>query len=146
MTVRIYTYDDFTKCVELFINVFNQEPWNDNWTTEYAGQYLKDFMDTPGFRGIVYEDDSIVKGFIFGTRKKWWSGDEFLINELCVEIDEQRRGIGTEMLNYLENILKDEKIERITLLTDKGIPAEEFYKKKGFIEIERLLFMSKEIM
>lgn len=58
-----------------------------------------------------------------------------MINELCVEIDDHRRGIGTEMLNYLENMLKEEKIERKTLLTDKGIPAEEFYKKKGFIEI-----------
>lgn len=145
MTIRTYTCEDFQRCVELFINVFNQEPWNDNWSKEYAEQYLKDFINTPGFKGIVFEDGSIIKGFIFGTRKKWWSGDEFFINELCVEIDAQRRGIGTGMLNYLENILKDEEIERITLLTDKGIPAEAFYKKKGFIEIERLLFMNKEI-
>lgn len=65
MTIRTYTCEDFQRCVELFINVFNQEPWNDNWSNEYAEQYLKDFINTPGFKGIVFEDGSIIKGFIF---------------------------------------------------------------------------------
>jgi aminoglycoside 6'-N-acetyltransferase I len=146
MIIRQCISSDLKECTDLFINVFNKEPWNDNWTQEYAEQYLNDYVSTPGFFGVIAEERSKIKGFIFGIRKKWWSGDEYFINEMCVAIETQRSGIGTCLLNYLENKLQDEQINRITLLTNKGIPAEGFYKKNGFTEIDRLIFLSKKSM
>lgn len=144
MNIRNYSSEDFQGCIELFINVFNEEPWKDSWTQEKAQQYLKDYIDTPGFKGIVAEDVTI-QGFIMGVRKRWWSSDEFFIHEMCVKIADQRSGVGTKMLNHLGNTLKSEGIERITLLTSKEIPAEQFYKKNGFKTIDSLIFMSKKM-
>lgn len=41
--------------------------------------------------------------------------------------------------------LKGAKITNLVLLTDRGVPAEEFYKKNDFQEIERLVFYSREL-
>ncbi|PZD97255.1 GNAT family N-acetyltransferase [Paenibacillus sambharensis] len=145
MIIRSYSDKDMLACKELFINVFNQEPWNDNWLPGKAERYLSDYTSTPGFSGVVAEEGTEINGFIFGVRKQWWSGDEFFINEMCVSKNKQGIGLGSELLKYLESDLVRTGIKRITLLTDKGIPAEYFYKKNGFQEIDRLMFMCKSI-
>jgi len=145
MKVRMYSEADLRKCMELFVKVFNGEPWHDQWSVEDAERYLNDYANTPGFQGVVAENESGIIGFVFGVRKKWWSGDEFLIQEMCVDNEMQKSGIGTEILSHLERILRKEEVSRMTLLTNKGIPAEKFYKKMGFVEIDRLIFMNKDI-
>ncbi len=80
-----------------------------------------------------------------GVRKRWWSGDEFFINEMCVETADQRSGVGTKILEHLGYKLKSEGIERITLLTSREIPAEVFYMKNGFRTMDSLIFMIKKI-
>ncbi|WP_310550966.1 GNAT family N-acetyltransferase [Paenibacillus glufosinatiresistens] len=145
MIIQSYSAEDFQACVRLFIQVFRQPPWKDRWNEADAACYLSDYIHTPGFRGIVAKEGDRVHGLIFGFRKRWWSGDEFYIHEMCVDSGLQRTGTGTEMLRHLENTLKDESVSRITLLTDRGIAAEDFYRANGFEEIERLIFMNKEL-
>jgi aminoglycoside 6'-N-acetyltransferase I len=137
--------NDLRSCVRLLVNVFNHEPWNDKWSIEVAEQYLLDYIKTPGFRGFIAEDETELKGFVFGYCKRWWKADEFFVNEMCVQIDEQRSGIGTKLIKYLEKSLVNEGVENITLLTNRGIPAEEFYKKNGFSVIDRVIFLHKRI-
>jgi len=75
----------------------------------------------------------------------WWNGDEFFINEKCVRTEQQKKGVGKELLQRLMKEIDGTTISNISLLTDRGIPAENFYKKNGFIEIERLVFLSKGV-
>ncbi|MFF2482754.1 GNAT family N-acetyltransferase [Paenibacillus sp. NPDC058071] len=145
MNIKSYLLDDFERCISLFIEVFNSEPWNDKWSREKAERYLNDYIHAPGFKGIVAEEEGTINGFIFGISKRWWSADEFFIHEMCVRSATQRTGIGTRMFNYLDQMLKEEAIENITLLTDRGVPAEAFYIKNGFKEIKRIVFLSKSI-
>ncbi|MEK4304006.1 MULTISPECIES: GNAT family N-acetyltransferase [Oceanobacillus] len=136
---------DLISCSKLFLTVFNGEPWNDKWTLEKAKQYLADFYRTPGFFGVSAIENEEIIGFIFGTRRAWWNGDEFFINEMCVDTDRQNKGIGKELLHHLREVMETEAVTAISLLTDRGIPAEAFYKRNGFKEIERLVFLSREV-
>jgi len=145
MRLKLFAGSDFLRCADTFVNVFNQEPWNDKWSAEAANEYLLDYMNTPGFTGVVAEDEEEVCGFIFGVRKRWWSGDEFFINEMCVSVKKQQAGVGSQLLKFLEQELEAKGIQNITLLTERDIPAETFYKKNGFTEIERLIFLNKNI-
>lgn len=145
MEFRSFETNDLLRCTHTFINVFNQEPWNDEWSAETAFQYLLDYTNTSGFIGIVAEEGKEIIGFIFGVRKPWWSGDEFFINEMCVSAEKQKTGVGSKLMKFLEEKLKMDGIENITLLTDRGIPAEIFYKKNGFTEIDRIMFLNKNI-
>ncbi|MMZ58981.1 putative acetyltransferase [compost metagenome] len=64
---------------------------------------------------------------------------------MCVRIKEQKTGVGTALMRYLMKKLDSAGISNITLLTDRGKPAEAFYKKIGFTEIDRLVFLNKNI-
>lgn len=145
MELTLFAESDLLKCTETFIEVFNGEPWNDNWNTEKAERYLHDFYRTPGFIGILAVEGDEVLGFLFGVRQGWWSGDEFFIQEMCVKGGRQKRGIGKALLERLEEELQAHAVTHLSLLTDRGIPAERFYRNNGFAEIERLVFLSKGI-
>ncbi|WP_078433807.1 GNAT family N-acetyltransferase [Metabacillus halosaccharovorans] len=145
MKITLFEEKDLLACTNTFMEVFNQEPWNDKWTKETANNYLADFTHTPGFKGIVAYDEEEMIGFLFGTLKHWWSGDEFFINEMCVVADKQNSGIGSKMMNDLIKELEKDGVSMISLLTDRGIPAEDFYKKHGFSEIDRLVFLSRSM-
>ncbi|WP_410769451.1 GNAT family N-acetyltransferase [Fontibacillus sp. BL9] len=145
MELKSYDRNDLLKCTDTFIGVFNQEPWNDQWTTETAYQYLSDFTNTPGFIGFTAAEGEEIVGFIFGVSRRWWSGNEFFINEMCVSTVKQKTGVGSALMRLLIKELESIGISNITLLTDRDIPAEAFYKKFGFTEIERLVFLNKNL-
>ena len=57
----------------------------------------------------------------------------------------KNKGIRRAMSNHLVKELHSSNKSNITRLTDRGIPAEEFYKINGFEEIERIIFLHKNI-
>ncbi|MFP7494548.1 GNAT family N-acetyltransferase [Terribacillus saccharophilus] len=142
MEIRSCIENDLKLCGETYAEVFNQAPWDEAWTAETALSYLIDFYHTPGFEGIIAVENEEVIGFLFGVKRKWWSGDEFFINEMCVRTDQQNKGVGKALM---EHLLKLTDAEAISLLTDRGLPAENFYKRNGFKEIERLVFLSRNV-
>ncbi|NMO97049.1 GNAT family N-acetyltransferase [Paenibacillus lemnae] len=145
MKVKQYQQMDLMECVNVFMQVCNQEPWNDSWIESTAERYLKDITLTPGFLGITIIQNETIVGFVFGVIRHWWSGDEFFIHEMCVRSDLQNSGIGSILLQTLEEELINAKVGNITLLTDRNIPAETFYKKFGFSAVERLVFLNKNL-
>ena len=140
--LRTVSEDELKEITEMFVTVFNKEPWNDKWTMETAGKRLLDIMKSPGFYGNAkYENDELV-GFILGQKEQWFDGMHFQILELCTDIKYQGKGYGKEMLTgFMEN-LKAMDIKRVFLLTAKGIDAEKFYQKHGFDNNGDMIVMS----
>ncbi|MNG37505.1 putative acetyltransferase [compost metagenome] len=64
---------------------------------------------------------------------------------MCVHPKFQGQGIGSKLFESLERELLVRGIKAITLLTDRDVPAEKFYKKNGFFEVSRLAFLAKNI-
>ncbi|NOR45973.1 MAG: GNAT family N-acetyltransferase [Candidatus Delongbacteria bacterium] len=142
MIVRKLEIDDIDECVNLFIKVFSQKPWEDEWASfEYAKSYLLDFVNTPGFIGLVATKDSKIIGSSFGHIQKWWSGTEFFISEFFIDTNIQGQGVGKTILNYLQNKLSKMNINCITLLTSRDVDAYKFYEKCGFKTAEKTVLM-----
>ena len=72
-------------------------------------------------------------------------GKEFFVDEFFVETGRQGNGIGTKTVDFLVDILREEGYVRLTLLTNKNIPAETFYLKNGFYSNEKRTVMVKMI-
>jgi len=136
--IRNYNATDWAACVKLFCKVFNDEPWYDEWTTESASRYLNDIMETPGFIGFIGLSNYEVDGFMFGHSKQWWNGKEFFVHEMCVKREAQGTGMGSAIMSYAKAQLKSSGIQTISLITGKGVPAEQFYMKNGFEEVKHL--------
>lgn len=143
MGCRVLTEKDLSHCAKLFVDVFNQAPWNDDWSLEQATDYVQDIFNTPGFKGVGYFQEGAFQGAILGNTKQWYSGEEFFIQEMFIRLEMQGKGIGKKLMTFLMNLLKEENIKDVALLTDRGIDAEYFYKKVGFNEVERLVFLAK---
>ncbi|MER1957144.1 MAG: hypothetical protein ABS942_07180 [Solibacillus sp.] len=72
MEFKQYIAQDLEKCTTTFIDVFNAEPWNDEWTVENATRYLMDFTNTPGFFGLVACEQEDLIGFWRSPRVVEW--------------------------------------------------------------------------
>jgi aminoglycoside 6'-N-acetyltransferase I len=115
-----FTIDKIEQCTDLYINVFNSEPWNETWTYQSAKERLTDLILTPKFQGfLLYENDDLI-GFIAGNSKQSYTGLTFYLAELCINNQIQGKGYGSKLLRYLEDELRKREIQSIYLLTANG--------------------------
>ncbi|MFZ0441741.1 MAG: GNAT family N-acetyltransferase [Methanobacterium sp.] len=144
--MRNFTSTDMDACVDLYKNVFNADPWNDVWKSrDQVRDYLEELIGNPVFVGFVVFDNSKIIAACLGHKRSWWAGREFFIDELFVSDEMQEKGIGTRLLEYVEcnPLLGD--CQRLILLTNRNMPAKEFYLKKGFNIKENRIMMGKNI-
>jgi GNAT superfamily N-acetyltransferase len=143
---RKFSYNDIDKCAKLFKEVFSDYPWYDDWVSvEQAKKYLTELIQNPVFEGfVVYECFEIV-GVCLGRKRSWWMGKEFFIDEFFVSNKKQGNGVGTNLMNYVKDSLIKQDYTRLALLTNKEIPAEEFYVKNGFYTNDDRISMINEL-
>jgi GNAT superfamily N-acetyltransferase len=143
---RRFGWGDLDECACLFKNVFSADPWYDEWVSlNQSRNYLKELIGNPVFEGFVMYEDSKIVAACLGHRRSWWMGKEFFVDEFFVETGRQGNGLGTKTVEALVNILQEEGYARLTLLTNKDIPAETFYLKNGFYNNEKRTVMIKEL-
>ena len=139
------TQKHLDECARLFVEVFNSEPWNDNWTFETAKLLLLQILNTPGCLGLILQQESIIVGFVIGCCEQRDKGERFYLKEICVRSHQQRQGIGTKLIQHLIYKLNEVGIHLIYLLTLKNEYTETFYFKNGFQSSPRMIMMTKQI-
>lgn len=72
-TIVPITTGKIEQCIELYINVFNSETWNETWTYLTATERLTDLLHTPKFLGFLLYNNGKLIGFIVGNSKKTYS-------------------------------------------------------------------------
>jgi aminoglycoside 6'-N-acetyltransferase I len=117
--------------VELYIDVFNAEPWNDRWTVATATPRLAGLQATPGFEGAALTGGGELLAFLAGHRQPWWDGgDHFYLAEFAVARHARRRGHGTRLLTgFLAGL---HGVTSCHLLTAVDGEAGAFYRRSGF--------------
>lgn len=137
--------DDLRKCAELYLKVFNAEPWNDEWTFESAYNRLNDIFMSPNFAGAFYEEDDEIKGAVFGNCEHWYQGMHYNLKEIFVSAKLQGSGIGSKLLKDLEERLKKLDVNTILLFTSKENRTNHFYLRNSFDVLEDMVMMIKNI-
>lgn len=141
--VRLMDKSDLEPCSELMLKVFSGEPWYDQWDSVlHVQQYLAEFMDNPVFLGFVIEQEGKILGASFGHTKSWYSGKEYYIQEYFIDTDLQGSGLGSALMNGMEAYLSSVHVHCMVLLTEKDLPAEDFYRKHGFEVKKDIIFMA----
>lgn len=131
---------------ELFVSVFTKEPWNDDWSNaSQLDLYIEDLTANRNSLTFgLYEGGDLV-AVSMGHVKHWYSGTEYYIDELCVRTEKQGMGIGSEFLSEIENELKKIEINNIFLLTEKTVPAYDFYRNRSFHELNDMVAFAKKL-
>lgn len=139
------TSENLEQCIELYMNVFNHEPWNESWTYETAKERLSDLLHTPKFLGFLFQGDHKPVGFVAGNCKVSYQGLTYYLAELCVNNERQGKGHGSRMLQSLEAELQKREIKSLYLLTANGGLAEAFYLKNDYVVNEDRVVMKKNL-
>ena len=84
---------------------------------------------------FVYEKNNVVIGYV-GLKKEFPAPESGEIITLTVSIEEQRKGIGKELMDFAEKRLEELGFGRSFLYTGKENPrAQSFYGKLGYKKI-----------
>ena len=81
----------------LFVSVFTREPWCDDWSDpEQLDLYIRDLTgQSYSLTWGLYDGADELIGISLGYIKHWYSGTEYIINELCIRTFGGRKdGVG----------------------------------------------------
>ena len=144
MKLRVLTIQDKDPITELFIDVFTQDPWNDDWSDpEQLRAYIDDLIGQRNSLTIGYFCDEQLVGLSMGRVKHWYEGTEYCVDEFCIAGPFQHQGIGSRFLSEIEAYLTERGIRCLYLQTDKDVPAHSFYLKNGFEEQRNSVSLAK---
>lgn len=129
--------------VALFVEVFAAEPWNEVWSFSSAQRRLGDLVRTPGFVGVAALLGGELVGFALGRLEAYREEEHYYLQEMCVSTRCQRQGIGTKILNFLQDRLGERGCSQIYLLTARDSAPESFYLQRGFSPSRRTTVMVK---
>lgn len=134
---------DLTSCARLHAKVYSSPPWNDGWTEAKSEEYLGQLLGIPGSFGKVFVAGGDICGVVIGRQKVWWNNDEICVEEIFVDLDAQGQGIGSRLLDAVWALVEEKGLAGITLLTNKYMPAMEFYKNRAFQHGEHVALLYK---
>ena len=132
METRAIETSDIEEITDLYVGVFNSHPWDDGWSTEAASERLGQLISHSNSVGFVCIDNIRIIGFVIGHTERWVNDYHFHLKEMCTNIDQQRKGVGTILLNALSEQLRAMNVSAIFLETMPEGPASAFYHKNGF--------------
>lgn len=131
-------------CVDLFINTFSKEPWNDVYESRnQVVTFFENHLKNNYFLGYVGLIDEEVVALSLGMKKPWIKGMEYYIDEFCIKFELQGKGIGSKFIKMIEENLKLQGMNGIILNTERNYPSQTFYEKNGFEVIEDLIILAK---
>ncbi len=141
------TKENFNQIVEPYISVFNNEPNNDEWTIETASKKWEQAINNPNFEGYMsFDKNNNLVGYIGGINEVYFIGDTFLIEDFFVINEFQGKGIGTEILKWFENYLKEKGIAMTKFFTAKIPQQQGYYEKRDYQTFDEIVMMGKELV
>ncbi|MBR3045811.1 MAG: GNAT family N-acetyltransferase [Oscillospiraceae bacterium] len=130
--VRRYDPRDLQGCGAVFCSAFAAEPWNENWTQQLAETRISELTGTPISAGFVYDEQGSILAVAAGRVCTYLYGKEYVIDEFCVSAEMQGKGIGSRLMQRIEQEMRAAGCVGIVLQTTRGYPSERFYLKNGF--------------
>ena len=142
VSIRPFKPEDLDPCADLYVRVFAEPPWGEEWRAEEARDHLAHTVGTPGFVGLVAVDENErIVGMVTGSCRAHAAGNFALLDDMFVDVPLRHHGIGRRLMDELKQQLKTSGCLAIGLLTQRTSQAAEFYRLYGFQEDADVRFM-----
>ena len=138
--------EDKEEIIDLFIDTYKKEPWNENWDKNIAKEKINDFLNNNLSENYcINNENKKIIGVLFGRRNYFIDRKELYIDEFFIDYNYQRKGIGKKFMEYIEKEIKQKGYTSIILLTKKSFPSEHFYTNSKFKISPNMVLMYKDI-
>lgn len=145
MTIQPVTENDIENCAQIFVQTYNQAPWNYQWDHKDALNYLAEYYSSAQFKGFILYDNDVFAGAMFAHTKTWWTGRQLYIDELFIIPNAQGKGYGKALMNYAEQYALENGLGTITLMTHKYMPSMKFYEKLDYVHALPFVILFKQM-
>lgn len=125
--------NDVDVVTQLYIEVFAQQPWNENNNYDDIRRYIERLNKMNTNHCYLYKQDDQIIGAALGFVKPWHQGIEYQLDNFFVSPAFQKKGYGSEFLKAIKADMHKIGVGNIILETNKETPAEHFYLKHGFL-------------
>lgn len=134
LNFRSIDSEDYSTCSEILVAAYGGAPWFNQWTKEEALLRIRATMSGINARGYIVEKDEQIIAMCLGRIDYYYDNwKQFCIDEFNVAPQLQKQGVGKKLMKFTANILEEEGINNLFLITG-GKQAAEFYKKTGFVK------------
>lgn len=142
--VREICESDLCECAAIFANTFSKPPWNEDWSAGLAHKRLLHLYRSAGFYGVLVQQDQ-VSAFVIGNIEPYLQEKIFYLREMCADVLQQRKGLGTKLIHHMEHGLRKKRVSRVYLMTTPTFPSAAFYLRQKFIKSEYFSVYTKNI-
>jgi ribosomal protein S18 acetylase RimI-like enzyme len=133
---------DLKEIGKLMLKEFSKPPFNER---EKLSSVLKSLEFYYKNAEIYIITKNKILGVIVFQVEQWWEGKVAIIQDLAVKKEFQKKNIGKELTNFLENYSRKKNIKKITFKTNSKSSAIKFYKKLGYKINKKIISMEKVI-
>ncbi len=145
MYYKEITLDHLEELASLYVETFNSEPWNDEWTISTAKKRLQQMINTEDSYGLCAYEDGDLCVAILGCMEQFYNGIMFNVKEFWIKNGRRGQGLGTQIFAEFEKRLKEKQVEQMILFTSRGDFTEHFYHKQNMKTNPEMIFMEKRI-
>jgi len=146
MIITYLKKDTLKETASILMEVFNSEPWNENWTKHNAIKKINELYNLNNSINLIIKDKKQIIGFLSGNIETFHDEKSYFLKEIAILEKYQHQGFGSFLLQEIEKLLKKQNINSIYLITHSNSIAEKFYIKNGFNKSEKAIIMKKSFV
>ncbi len=137
MIIRVLDEERASTCDMLLTKLIQDERQYDNSIDKdfVVNNYFKNTIKNENNILLCYEEDNIIKGYIYLKPVNSDNQNGYLIDGLYVDIAYRNNGIATKLIDNALTIIKDVDFIDINVMS-QNIDAINLYKKFGFNEFK----------
>jgi len=137
MIIRVLDEEIASTCDMLLTKLIQDERQYDNSIDKdfVVNNYFKNTIKNENNILLCYEEDNIIKGYIYLKPVNNDNQNGYLIDGLYVDITYRNNGIATKLIDNALTIIKDVDFIDINVMS-QNIDAINLYKKFGFNEFK----------
>lgn len=136
MEIRLIQEEDLNIILPIFIEEWSRAPYDEKWTEKTARLRLIEILQSSSQTSLCILIDNKIIGFAFCRLITWFDGKHGVIEEMIIKKQFQNQGLGTALINAVEENFKRKAVVQIDLLSILGSHAFSFFNKYNFRECD----------
>lgn len=144
MIIRKIEPKDLEACAEILEKAYMQAPYNEIFQASSALRYIQGkYKNCSDHSFVAVNDEDAVLGFIFLNISSWTDGLQAILEEIVVDTNLQKTGVGKALMIYTNDYLQSLGAKSVMLWAKNDPSLIGFYEKNGYKTAEDFVVMFK---
>lgn len=145
LQIRKLEKSDVSSVIEIMQKAFLEDPWKEEWSLLACQNRVEEILSIPQSLSYILLKDGFVIGALLGRFATYMEHKDFIMEEFFIDPKEQKKGLGTLLLNHLVKEVKSQNVAKLSLVTLRGSKIQTYYERQGFFESTFMTLMEREI-